>query len=85
MEELFSTKWTNESTYQNKPCYLENHGVREPCKQRTACIYHKKIQFINIKKNRYSFMFKFGTQPILIFNYENPQNFKSLNGLRWGT
>ena len=25
--------------YQNKPCYLENHVVREPCKQRTACIF----------------------------------------------
>ena len=24
--------------YQNKPCYLENRVVREPCKQRTACI-----------------------------------------------
>ena len=24
--------------YQNKPRYLENHLVREPCKQRTACI-----------------------------------------------
>ena len=24
--------------YQNKPCYLENCVVREPCKQRTACI-----------------------------------------------
>ena len=24
--------------YQDKPCYLENHVVREPCKQRTACI-----------------------------------------------
>ena len=23
--------------YQNKPCYLENRVVREPCKQRTAC------------------------------------------------
>ena len=23
---------------QNKPCYLENPVVREPCKQRTACI-----------------------------------------------
>ena len=24
--------------YQNKLCYLENRVVREPCKQRTACI-----------------------------------------------
>ena len=24
--------------YQNKPCYLENRVVREPCKRRTACI-----------------------------------------------
>ena len=23
---------------QNKPCYLENRVVREPCKRRTACI-----------------------------------------------
>ena len=23
--------------YQNKPCYLENPVVREPCQQRTAC------------------------------------------------
>ena len=24
------------------PCYLENRVVREPCKQRIACIYSKK-------------------------------------------
>ena len=24
--------------YQKKPCYLENRVIREPCKQRTACI-----------------------------------------------
>ena len=24
--------------YQKKPYYLENHVVREPCKQKTACI-----------------------------------------------
>ena len=29
---------TKELVYQNKPCYLENHVVREPCKWRTACI-----------------------------------------------
>ena len=27
--------------YQNKPCYLENRVVREPCKQRSACILQK--------------------------------------------
>ena len=33
------TKWTNESTYQNKPCYLLNRVVRELCKQKTACSF----------------------------------------------
>ena len=28
--------------FQDKPCYLENRVVREPCKQRTACIYGDK-------------------------------------------
>ena len=28
--------------YQNKPCYLENRVVREPCKQRTACTLDPK-------------------------------------------
>ena len=27
--------------YQNKPCYLENRVVREPCKRRTACIANR--------------------------------------------
>ena len=29
--------------YQNKPRYLENRVVREPCKQRTACTYFKLV------------------------------------------
>ena len=32
--------------YQNKPCYLENHVVREPCKQRTACILNILSMFL---------------------------------------
>ena len=32
--------------YQNKPCHLENHFVREPCKQRTACIFdHHHVKY----------------------------------------
>ena len=39
--------------YQNKPCYLENRVVREPCKQRTACttsstrVLHSGLNFFN--------------------------------------
>ena len=36
----------NKWEYQNKPCYLENSVVREPCKQRTACTiqFHYKVR-----------------------------------------
>ena len=54
--------------YQNKPCYLENRGVRELCKRRTACtcVFTRYLQ-INIV---YHIMFnKF---PIFCFhNYFN--------------
>ena len=31
--------------YQNKPCYLENRAISEPCKQRTACTYQSIDQY----------------------------------------
>ena len=38
--------------YKNKPCYLENSVVREPCKRRTACIRLNLInQFNHIKSD----------------------------------
>ena len=36
--------------YPNKPSYLENHVVREPCKQRTACIRNFMIFLPDIEK-----------------------------------
>ena len=30
-----------------KPCYLENRVVREPCKQRTACIRFRRWRFFS--------------------------------------
>ena len=38
--------------YHNKPCYLENCVVREPCKRRSACIYvftHLMVHILHSK------------------------------------
>ena len=45
-EEWFSTKWKNKSTKINRVTYLENHVVREPCKQRTVCTYHHQNEYL---------------------------------------
>ena len=35
--------------YQNKPCFLENRVVREPCKWRTACTINQS-HYIEVAK-----------------------------------
>ena len=42
--------------YQNKPCYLEYRVVREPCKQRTACIWIYGMWVMILASCRYLFI-----------------------------
>ena len=64
--------------YQNKPCYLENHVVREPCKWRTACIclYSKVSGYVDFgsskKLCRYLINLRFG------YNPKNPRKFSKI-------
>ena len=63
--------------YQNKPCYLENSNVKEPCKRKTACIFFAQRSKLEERHYQTIFLVTHKTKDKI---YHNSGTYHSITG-----